>query len=278
MSAPSSPDFGRTQAREWIAVPAPDDDKYSRGVVGFVTGSARYPGAAVLGVDAALHTGVGMVRYLGPGRPTRVVLARRPEAVTTDGRVQAWVLGSGQDSADRDPDTRGLLTDALAQAVPVVIDSGALDLSALAAGPAVLTPHAGELASLLGVERADVVADPVGYAMRAAAETGATVLLKGHTSHIARPDGSVLRVTAPTTWLATAGSGDALAGILGALLATHATAIAGDPGAVARIAATACVLHGEAGARASGGGPFTILDLCAALPAVIAELLAEAPG
>ncbi len=265
-------EFGWADAREWIAVPSTDDDKYSRGVVGFVTGSAQYPGAAVLGVEAALHTGVGMVRYLGPGRPTRLVLARRPEAVTSDGRVQAWVLGSGQDAAERDDATSDLLGTALAQDVPVVLDSGALDLVASATGPAVLTPHAGELATLLGVERGEIVGDPLGSARRAATEHGATVLLKGHTSHIASPDGSILRVTAPTTWLATAGSGDALAGILGALVATHADEIAADTTVLARLAATACVLHGAAGRRASGGGPLTVLGLCASLPAVIADL------
>jgi len=138
-------DFGPAEARKWIAVPTVADDKYSRGVVGFITGSARYPGAAVLGVEAALHTGVGMVRYLGPGRATRLVLQRRPEAVTTDGRVEAWVLGSGQTPVERDDKLLGM---ALAQQVPVVIDSGALDMVRDAAGPVVLTPHAGELAGL----------------------------------------------------------------------------------------------------------------------------------
>jgi hydroxyethylthiazole kinase-like uncharacterized protein yjeF len=260
------PEFGPADARRWIAVPGPDDDKYSRGVLGVVTGSARYPGAAVLGVEAALRTGVGMVRYLGPGRPTRLVLQRRPEAVTADGRVQAWVLGSGQDPGNRDD---ALLGRALAQEVPVVIDSGALDRVRDAAGPAILTPHAGELARLLGVDRADVTADPDGSAERAARELGATVLLKGHVSRIATPEGVRHRVTAPTTWLATAGSGDALAGILGALVATH------PGGDLADLAATACVLHGLAGERASGGGPFTILDLCAELPRVIAGLLRD---
>lgn len=260
------PDFGPADARPWIAVPGPDDDKYSRGVAGFVTGSARYPGAAVLGVEAALHTGVGMVRYLGPGRPTRLVLQRRPETVTADGRVQAWVVGSGQDPENRDDE---LLGRALAQDVPVVVDAGALDRVRDAVGPAILTPHAGELARLLGVERADIVADPDVAAERAARELGATVLLKGHVSRIASPDGLRHRVTAPTTWLSTAGSGDALAGILGALVATH------PQGDLADLAATACVLHGLAGERASGGGPFTILDLCAQLPAVIAALLTD---
>lgn len=272
MNARAGQQFGRAEARGWIAVPGVDDDKYSRGVVGFVTGSGRYPGAAVLGVDAALHTGVGMARYLGPGRPTRLVLARRPEAVTTEGQVQAWVLGSGQDAADRDPATTSMLDAALAQGVPLVIDSGALDLVRRAKGSVVLTPHAGELATLLDVERTAITADPAGAAMRAAAKFGVTVLLKGHTSFIARPDGTLLRVTAPTTWLSTAGSGDALAGILGALVATHAAA-AGDPATLASLAAAACVVHGAAGELASGGGPFTVLELCAAVPAVIASLV-----
>jgi NAD(P)H-hydrate repair Nnr-like enzyme with NAD(P)H-hydrate dehydratase domain len=155
----------------------------------------------------------------------------------------------------------------------MVIDSGALHLASRAAGPVVLTPHAGELATLLGVERAAITGDPTRSATRAAAEIGATVLLKGHVSHIATPDGLLLRVTAPTTWLATAGSGDALAGILGALVATHATAVAADPAALARLAATACVLHGAAGERASAGGPFTVLALCGQLPAVVATLI-----
>lgn len=257
-------EFGPAEARSLIAVPAPEDDKYSRGVLGFVTGSTRYPGAAVLGVEAALHTGVGMVRYRGPGRATRLVLQRRPEVVTTGHRVHAWVLGSGQDAENRDEHA---LRRALAQAVPVVIDGGALDLAPDAVGPVILTPHAGELARFLGVDRADVLGDLAGSAERAAGESGATVLLKGHTTHIADSGGLRHRVTAPTTWLATAGSGDALSGILGALVATH------PDGDLADLAATACVLHGLAGERASGGGPFTILGLCAQIPAVIGELI-----
>jgi hydroxyethylthiazole kinase-like uncharacterized protein yjeF len=266
--------FGPDQAARWIAVPGPDDDKYARGVVGFVTGSAQYPGAAVLGVEAAARTGVGMIRYLGPGRATRLVLQRRPEAVTVDGRVQAWVLGSGQDPSQRDERTAGRLRAALAQEVPVVIDAGALDLHAAAAGPALLTPHAGELATAVGRDVGEVRADPEGAARAAAASLGATVLLKGHTTHVAAPDGRVLRVRSAPSWLATAGAGDALAGILGALLATHAERIAAEPEAVAPLAAAGAVLHGLAAERASAGGPLTVLDLAAALPGVIAGLLA----
>jgi NAD(P)H-hydrate repair Nnr-like enzyme with NAD(P)H-hydrate dehydratase domain len=227
----------------------------------------------VLGVDAALHAGVGMVRYLGTGRPTRLVLQRRPEAVTAAGRVQAWVLGSGQDASERDGLTGELLDRALAQAVPMVIDSGALDRVQDAAGPVVITPHAGELATLLGTTRTAIHDDPDGSATRAAAELGVTVLLKGHRTLVATPAGLKYEVVAPTTWLSTAGSGDALAGILGALVATHQEQVLASPDLLAELAATACVLHGRAGERASGGGPFTVLELCAEIPRVIAELV-----
>jgi hydroxyethylthiazole kinase-like uncharacterized protein yjeF len=266
--------FGPEQAAPWIAVPGIDDDKYARGVVGFVTGSARYPGAAVLGVEAAARTGVGMIRYLGPGRPTRLVLQRRPEAVTVDGRAQAWVLGSGQDASERDDATAARLHAALTQDVPVVIDAGAIDLHAEARGSVLVTPHAGELARVVGRSVEEIRADPAGAARQAAAELGTTVLLKGHTTHVATPDGGVLRVRSAPAWLATAGAGDALAGILGALLATHAERIADDPRVLAPLAATGAVLHGLAAERASNGGPLTVLDLAAELPRVIAALLA----
>jgi hydroxyethylthiazole kinase-like uncharacterized protein yjeF len=260
--------FGRGDAAAWIAVPGDGDDKYSRGVVGFVTGSARYPGAAVLGVEAALRTGVGMVRYLGPGRATRLVLQRRPEAVTAEGRVQAWVLGSGWDTARKSDElTKMLLEPVFASAVPTVLDAGALALWERVSGPRVLTPHAGELARLLELEVAEVNAGREDAVRRAVELTGSTVLLKGAETLVAAPGGELLRVSNATPWLATAGAGDALAGILGALLATHAGA--SDHSS---LAATAAWVHGEAARRASDGGPFTILDLCAALPGVVRDL------
>lgn len=268
-----SASFGPAQAAPWIAVPGPGDDKYSRGVLGLATGSARYPGAAVLGVEAALRTGVGMVRHLGAGRATRLVLQRRPEAVAAEGRVQSWVVGSGQEADDLDERTASARERALADAVPTVIDAGALGLAERAAGVRVLVPHAGELARLLGRERAEVLVDPAGAALEAAARFDAVVLLKGHTTRVADAGGGLLETATAPAWTATAGSGDALAGVLGALLATHARELEADPGVAAPLAATAAVLHGLAAERASGGGPFTVLDLCEALPAVIRELL-----
>lgn len=256
-----------------IAVPTPVDDKYSRGVLGIITGSEQYPGAAVLGVDAAVRAGVGMVRYLGPARASDLVLRRRPEAVTVNGRVQAWLVGSGMDYASLEEEAEALIADALAQALPVVLDGGALHLHDQAAGPVVITPHYRELARVIGTERDSIAADPAAAAARAAGELGVTVLLKGHTTVVASPDGSRLLVKSPSTWLCTAGTGDSLAGVLGALVATHSDEIADDPPLLARLAATAAVIHGLAGARASRGGPFTVLDLNRELTGTISGLL-----
>lgn len=250
-------------ATRWVAVPSPHDDKYSRGVLGVVTGSEEYPGAAVIGVDAALHTGVGMVRYRGDA--ASAVLARRPEAVTAAGRVDAWLLGSGM----TEPDAAGI--DAVAERKPAVLDAGALSLAATAHGSTVITPHAGELARILGVDRAEVEADPAASVLRAVDELAVTVMLKGHETLVADPHGSRWKVTAQSSWLATAGTGDSLAGILGALVATHASAVEGEPPALAALAATASRVHVTAAEIV--GGPFTVLGLGAAIPAAVRQIL-----
>ena len=273
-------DWTPSDAAGEIAVPAPDDDKYSRGVLGVVTGSSAYPGAAVLGVEAALHTGVGMLRYVGPQRAADFVLHRRPEAVTGVGRVQAWLLGSGVDPDHLDDETREGFSAAASSGLPLVLDAGALSLREEATGPVVLTPHFRELAGATGQDVNDVAADPAGAAARAAERWGSTVLVKGHRTYVASPGGTRLVAASAPSWLATAGAGDALGGVLGALVATHADEVADDPEALARLAATAAVVHGLAAARASGGGPLTVLGLVHALPATIAEMLArrEASG
>jgi NAD(P)H-hydrate repair Nnr-like enzyme with NAD(P)H-hydrate dehydratase domain len=270
--------------REWIAVPGEHDDKYTRGVLGVVTGSDEYPGAAVLGVEAASRTGIGMVRYVGDDVPARTVLGRRPETVTAAGRVQAWLLGSGMDASHRDDANTGRLRDALGQQVPAVVDAGALDLIDSAAGPVVITPHYRELSRVLAdhdidASAADIQADARAWAIRAAEATGVTVLLKGHVTHVAAPGGRVIDVsTGPQAgWLATAGSGDVLGGILGALVATHADEVArGGHDALAELAATAAALHGAAAGAstdAHDGGPFMALDLAEAMSGVVGRVL-----
>lgn len=205
--------------------PGPTSDKYARGVVGLDTGSAAYPGAAVLTAAGALHAGAGIIRYAGPS--AGLVLARFPSAVVPPdparpGRVEAWVCGSGWDT----PGAAERLARRAADGVPMVLDAGALDVLPGTLPPGcLLTPHAGELARLLGTTRDQVEADPLGEARAAASRTGATVLLKGATQYVAAPDGGVLVATPGLSWTATAGSGDVLAGACGALLAAGVPAI-----------------------------------------------------
>lgn len=269
-------------AARW-PVPGPDDDKYRRGVVGVVAGGRAYTGAAVLAAGAAVNSGAGMVRYVGPDEASALVRTRWPEVVPGVGRVQAWVLGPGLDP-EHDADQRQAVREALVSDLPCVVDAGALGLlKGRREAPTLLTPHAGELARLLSdlgepAERADVEAAPLRHARRAAELTGATVLLKGATAVIC-DDGRVVRARDDGPhWLATAGSGDVLAGLLGTLLA------AGLPAHVAAEAGVA--VHGLAGALASAawlpegapdwapGGPVTAGSVLDALPAAVATLLA----
>ncbi|MGK2876303.1 MAG: bifunctional ADP-dependent NAD(P)H-hydrate dehydratase/NAD(P)H-hydrate epimerase [Nocardioides sp.] len=238
---------------------APDDDaqKYNRGVVGVRAGSARYPGAAVLCVAGA-NTGLaGMVRYVGAG--AEAVRVAHPEVVG-DGRVQAWVVGSGTDT-----DAAEHLRSALADGVPVVVDADALThASAVAGCHAVLTPHAGELAAMLDTSRDAVEAEPLRHARLAAAAYQAVVLLKGRRTVVVAPDGRRARVnTTGTPWLATAGSGDVLAGLIGSLLASGL-----EPFDAASAGAW---LHGRAAELASQAGPITA-------SAVAGQLQAAARG
>ncbi|MGX5696603.1 ADP-dependent NAD(P)H-hydrate dehydratase [Agromyces soli] len=281
MAATSWREWRTTDAAERLRAPGPDDDKYSRGVLGVVTGSHEYPGAALLAVEAAMRAGAGMVRYTGP-RPVRaLVLARCPEVVTVGGRVQAWLLGSGIDPARRSFVLTGELEHALASRVPVVLDAGGLDLVGTHTAPTVITPHARELATLLADREVrtsveEVRADPRAWAERAAHELGVVVLLKGAVTCIADPDGAAITVTAPTHRLATAGSGDVLGGILGALVASAHEELASDAHALAPLAATAALLHGRAAelaVAANGGGPITAPDISARVPHAIGELL-----
>lgn len=279
MPARDSPTpWTRQDAARVLRRPTADDDKYSRGVLGMRTGSERYPGAAVLGVEAAWRTGVGMLRYLGPKRAGALVLQRRPETVTAAGRVQAWVIGSGMDADDRSDADTAALAGILAAAEPVVVDAGALDLVERSAAVRILTPHAREhdrLRERLGLRSAPggTDAERAASAAETAAALQATIVLKGSVTLIAAADGWTCGVEAGTPWLATAGTGDVLAGTIGAVMAGAA------PGtAPAELAATGVWLHGRAAALAvadlgPAGGPITALDVAAALPRAVAEAM-----
>lgn len=271
--------WGRAETARMLRVPAASDDKYSRGVVGLRTGSPAYPGAAVLGVEAAWRAGAGFVRFAGPEAAAALVLARRPETVIDPdpaARVGAWVIGSGTDAATRSLAEEHVLRHLLAGSVPVVVDAGALDLVPDAAASVIATPHAGEFVRLRTAGGLTAPGeDRIAELRETATILGQTVLLKGAETLVAAPDGTVFAVAAQTHWLATAGTGDVLAGVLGALLAANPRATPAEAGAAA------AWLHGRAAARAAGaeegrpGHPIVAMDVAEALPAVIAEVLAQ---
>ncbi len=247
--------------------PQPGDDKYSRGVLGFVTGSERFSGAALLGVTAAMRTGVGMVRHVAPEPVTNLLLEVRPEVVAGFGRVQAWVLGSGV-PLDDEVQVANIL-EAASQACPLVIDAGALeivDYLSLAAHTCILTPHAGELARLLDRYGKHLDLD-YEATVAAAAITNQVVMLKGNTTLIAGPLGEVRAVGPNSTALATAGTGDVLAGILGALLATNSE---NEPNLV-DVAELAVLIHSEAATRAAQAGPVVALDVAEQVRSVVRD-------
>ncbi|WP_061962324.1 NAD(P)H-hydrate dehydratase [Demequina flava] len=263
--------------------PGATDDKYSRGVVGVIAGSEAYPGAAALVVSGAARAGAGMVRYVGPMRAQDLVLHHRPEVVVHDPgdtaetlpRAQAWVVGSGV--ADY-PEQDAAIGSAMAAGAPLVVDAGALETvaKARAAGAreaasdrVLLTPHAGELARTLQALRHDVTiedvsADRAGHARLLAETSRAAVLLKGSRTVIVSPGGATIELPEAPAWLATAGSGDVLAGIAGAALASGMNA--------AEAGACAAWVHAAAAEAASAGGPIVALDIARAVPGVLASL------
>jgi hydroxyethylthiazole kinase-like uncharacterized protein yjeF len=268
------------QLSEVLRAPVASDDKYSRGVVGFVTGSNEFPGAAILGVTAAIRTGIGMVRWIGPESVGRMLIEVRPEVVLQNGRAQCWVVGSGI-RAD-DPGQQGVnLNAALDAAQFAVIDAGALELvdfSSLAAA-SVLTPHAGELERLLGrfnqvMTRTEIEQDPLGAAKLAARLTGQVVLLKGNVTTIADSTGNILQTPPASPALATAGSGDVLAGILGALIASNVDRIESAQLGLSRIAVAAAILHAKAAALAFKDGPIAAMDIAESIRTIVGGYLA----
>lgn len=239
--------------------PAGPDHKYTRGVVGVRAGSAQYPGAGVLCVAGAAAGLAGMVRYVGDDAVADRVRQAHPEVVGA-GRVQAWTVGSG--TGDH---AAAAVEAALGDGVPVCVDADALAEVRPGGGvPLVLTPHSGELAGMTGVGRPAIEAEPLVHARAAAEFFGATVLLKGRRTLVANPDGAVRVNTTGAPWLATAGAGDVLAGLVGALLAAGL-----DPFDAASVGAW---LHGSAASLAAAGGPLVAGEVAAAIPAAVRAL------
>jgi len=284
----------RDDIRALLPRPGSESDKYRRGVLGLLAGSDRFTGAALLSTGGAVRGGAGMVRLVTA--PTAAAVARGlwPEVVITEldaegrvrsegkiqfpegvGRVQAWVAGPGMGTTDV---AAARLTAVLATSLPVLVDADGLALLARhkdllpRPAPTLLTPHAGELGRLLGKDPADIEARRLEHARLAATEFGACVLLKGSTTVVAPPDGldPVFVNTTGTPWLATAGTGDVLSGLAGALLAQGllppqaGIAAAYLHGLAARLAATDPVAGGPG--RNGGEAPIGASDLIRALP------------
>ena len=255
----------RDDIAELLPRPRAESDKYRRGVLGLLAGSDRFTGAVLLATGGAVRGGAGMVRVVTADVAAVLVRQAWPETVVTVhpdegdwdllgsvGRVQAWVagpgMGTGQDAVAR-------LAAVLGTDLPVLVDADGLTILSQVKGllprsaPTLITPHAGELARLLGTDGASVEARRLEHARRAAGELGVTVLLKGSTTVIApsggAPEQPVLVNPTGTPWLATAGSGDVLSGLAGALLAQGL--------APAQAGLAAAYLHGMAGRLAAAG-------------------------
>ncbi|XRQ06007.1 NAD(P)H-hydrate dehydratase [Actinomadura welshii] len=270
--------------------PGAESDKYRRGVVGILAGGDAFTGAAVLTAGGAVRGGAGMVRFASVARPAELVRRRWPEAVTTViepgphdpgvleriGRVQAWVVGPGLGTGDA---AESLLEAVLGTDLPALVDADGLTVLARRrdllrrAAPTVLTPHAGELSRLIAADREDIEARRLEHVRRAAAELPATVLLKGSTTLVAEQDRPVRVNPTGTPRLATAGTGDVLSGLIGALLAGGMPAI--------DAAAAGAYLHGLAARLASAPtpgeeSPIAATDVITALPAAFRNITRNA--
>ena len=183
-----------------------------------------------------------------------------PEVVG-DGRVQAWVVGPGGGD-----DAGTMLAEARADGVPVVVDADALRHVDGPVPGCVLTPHAGELAAMLGIEREEVEAAPLEHA-RAAGDRASTAwsCSRAHHTLVAGPDGRVRVTTTGVPWLATAGAGDVLAGLVGALLAAGL-----EPYDAASVGSW---LHGAAATQAAAGGPLTASRVAVQIPRLVRDVL-----
>ena len=269
-------------AASCIIIPSELDHKYSRGTLGVITGSAQYPGAAVLTTSAATATGLGALRFHSSSGLAHLVLHQSPEVLVQPGPVTAWLAGSGINSKRFSDITTWLrhrwfvLLDR--QSVPTLLDAGALHLAGSLEQPTLITPHSGELSKLLAqrgvIASAELIeSNPSEWAMKASELLAVTVLLKGSKTVVAQ-DLYLIELPVATPWLATAGSGDVLAGIIGALMATNYIEILNDSKRLADVAATGAFIHNRAALIASNGAPISASSIISAIPKAIGKILA----
>jgi hydroxyethylthiazole kinase-like uncharacterized protein yjeF len=272
------------QIRKYLPAPASTDNKYSRGVVGLVTGSALYPGAALLGVETAQAVGVGMVRYFGPSAVISLLLTAHPEIICAQqlengsNRTNAWALGSGVPASD--VQQMANIEAALAQGAPCVLDAAAIhtvNVSSLKPDLVILTPHDGEMKLLLeqlGMSPRETeeglgsIDGRIALAQLAQKLTNQVILLKGNQTVIAAGGGRVAVVGPNSPYLATAGSGDVLTAILGALAARNLSVDWFE------LATFAVQLHSAAAENARQNAPVTAGEISRSLWQIVTKALA----
>lgn len=258
-------DWDLNKAKPYLSKPSVTDNKYRRGVLGCYTGDRKFPGAALISSAAALATGVGMVRFLGPKAVQKPLIQYRPAVVLANGPVDALLIGSGVKTNILN---KTKLTKLNKFQIPKVLDAGAIYLANSINSPTVMTPHVGELAKFIGVKSADVEENPLHFARFAADKTGATVLLKGNRTVVVNRKRAIQLPQAPT-WLATAGTGDVLAGILGALIAINKNQITEEN--LIEVSATASLLHAIA-AKSASPAAIDIEAIIKEIPTIMSKL------
>lgn len=264
------------QLAHYLSLPKPDDHKYMRGVLGVISGSANFPGAAILNIEGAIRSGAGMVRYLGDSVLIEEIVANRPEAVFESGEVDAYLIGSGLSLSGSSKELKSKIDDAMASEVPVILDADAMQLAQKSRHLQILTPHSGELSKWLteknqSVSTSDINQNPCHYLQLAASLIESNILLKGNTTFIASyTTKQIIKIEKLPTVLATAGSGDVLAGIIAGLTVQCQPEKEAE---LVQIAALAVLLHAQAAYKASNGGPIAALDIALSLPKVIRSWL-----
>ena len=273
--------WNAAKSKKCLVVPKSYDHKYSRGVLGVITGSAQYPGATVLSTKAAVATGIGMVRFYSSSGLAHLVLHESPEVVVQPGAVTSWLAGSGI-AEDRFDDYTTWLRHRWfkvieRQSVPTVLDAGALGLAGKLSQPTLITPHAGELSRILKRLGTNVSADeisdyPIEWASEVANQLDVTVLLKGSKSVVVNNEIQI-QLPAATQWLATAGSGDVLGGIIGAIAASNEIEILNSDSRFAEIAASASFIHDQSARLASKCGPISASSIITRIPEAVRKIL-----
>jgi hydroxyethylthiazole kinase-like uncharacterized protein yjeF len=282
-------------------LPQPDEagDKEDRGRVLVVGGAPEMPGAVILAATAALRAGAGKLQIATCRSIAQAVAVAVPEArvialpetkagaiapsaaakiLEHASRAQTVLIGPGMVGEEAIARLLKNLLPEMEDAPPLLLDAGALvcvegDEQCLHAlkGEVVLTPHAGEMAKMLGREKEDVSRDPLGTARRAASDLRAVIAFKGRETFIVAPDGLAYCNRTGNVGLATSGSGDTLSGIIAGLAARGASPL--------QATAWGVYLHGRAGdrlARRMGRLGFLARELLAEVPALMSEL--ERPG